>query len=225
MIAIILAAGVGSRLGNSLPKPLTQLENGLSIMEWQITHLQKLSFKRILAVVGFKKELIMERFSDILYVYSPDYQKENTSKSLLRALKLVDEDVLWLNGDVIFHPRTIEKLIEEKKPSMLVNKTLVGEEEVKYRLDASGHIKEVSKKIKEAQGEAVGINFFPKHSLDMLRKNLNNCKNGDYFEFGVQLCIDEGLEVSPVFCEVQDCIEIDFPEDLIKANKLIASWG
>jgi L-glutamine-phosphate cytidylyltransferase len=225
MIAIILAAGVGSRLGNSLPKPLTELDNGLSILEWQISTLKKIGISRIMAVVGFKKELIMERFPDIMYLYNPDYQKENTSKSLLRALNVVDEDVLWLNGDVVFHPQAAKALLHQKTPVMLVNKTAVGEEEVKYRLDAAGKICEVAKKVKDPQGEAVGINFFPKNSLEILRKNLSLCKREDYFEYGVQLCIDQGLKIDPVFCKVAECIEIDFPEDLKKANALIASWG
>ncbi|NNK83088.1 MAG: phosphocholine cytidylyltransferase family protein, partial [Flavobacteriaceae bacterium] len=35
MKIIILAAGIGSRLGNPFPKPLTPLKNGKSIMQMQ----------------------------------------------------------------------------------------------------------------------------------------------------------------------------------------------
>lgn len=225
MIAIILAAGVGSRLGNSTPKALTQLESGLSIMEWQVSHLQKLGIRRILAVVGFKKELIMEEFPGILYVYNPDYLKENTSKSLERALNLVDEDVLWLNGDVLFHPLAVEAIMGQKRPSMLVNEAQVGEEEVKYRLREDNTIAEISKTVHEPLGESVGINFFPKDSLEQLKNSLKACKPMDYFEKGIALCIEQGLKVYPVVCNTKECIEIDFPEDLAKANLLIKSWS
>lgn len=224
MKAIILAAGVGSRLGNSLPKPLTLLENGKTILDWQVEKLKEAGYKQIIGVVGFKKELIMEKFPDILYVYNPDYLKENTSKSLLRALSLIDEDVLWLNGDVIFHPKTIAKIGKGKKAAMLVNSSSVGEEEVKYNLNASGFIREIAKSVSEPKGEAVGINYFPKESLSRFRKNLASCKRDDYFEYAIQLCINEGLEVEPVECGKDDCVEIDFPEDLERANELIRGW-
>lgn len=224
MKAIILAAGVGSRLGNSLPKPLTELASGGSILEWQVKNLKSSSCPQIIAVVGFKKELIMEKFPDILYVYNPDYLKENTSKSLLRALSLIDEDVLWLNGDVVFHPKTIGKILNRKKAAMLVNSSKVGEEEVKYTLSSSGFIKEIAKTVSNPKGEAVGINFFPKESLAPLRENLARCKKEDYFEYAIQLSIDQGMEVEAVECAEDDCVEIDFPEDLKKANELISRW-
>ena len=224
MIAIILAAGVGSRLGKTHPKSLTPLERGITIMEWQISHLKKLGFSRILAMVGFKKELIMEQFPDILYGYNPAYLLENTSKSLLRALTLVDEDVLWLNGDVIFHPKIIKTLTDQKCPSMLVNKTDVGEEEVKYSLAKDGSIAEVSKNVKNPEGESIGINFFPQKSLKILKDNLHACALNDYFEHGIELSINQGLKVYPTVCDLKECIEIDFPEDLAKANSLISTW-
>lgn len=225
MKAIILAAGVGSRLGNSLPKPLTELISGESILEWQIKKLQSSSCPQIIAVVGFKKELIMEKFPGVLYVYNPDYLKENTSKSLLRALSLIDEDVLWLNGDVVFHPKTIQSILSSKRAAMLVNSSKVGEEEVKYNLNSSGFIKEIAKTVSNPKGEAVGINFFPKEALGMLRDNLTRCKREDYFEYAIQLCINQGLEVEAVECAEGDCVEIDFPEDLERANELIKGWN
>ena len=41
MKIIILAAGIGSRLGNPFPKPLTPLKNGKSIMKMQIENLSQ----------------------------------------------------------------------------------------------------------------------------------------------------------------------------------------
>ena len=88
MKIIILAAGIGSRLGNPFPKPLTPLQNGKSIMELQVNHLSsQFNVDDIHVVVGFKKELIMERFPQLTYVYNPFFDRTNTSKSLLRALK------------------------------------------------------------------------------------------------------------------------------------------
>jgi choline kinase len=59
MKIIILAAGIGSRLGNPFPKPLTPLKNGKSIMEYQTENIaSKFNIDDISVVVGFKKDLI-----------------------------------------------------------------------------------------------------------------------------------------------------------------------
>ena len=104
MKAIILAAGIGSRLGNSNPKPLTKLNNGESILGRQVAYLSEyLGVTNIIAIVGYKKDLIMESFPNLLYVYNNFYDTTNTSKSLLAGLiKIENEDVVWLNGDVVF---------------------------------------------------------------------------------------------------------------------------
>lgn len=72
MKIVILAAGIGSRLGNPFPKPLTPLANGKSIMEYQVENIaSKFDIESINVVVGFKKEMIMERFPELTYIYNP----------------------------------------------------------------------------------------------------------------------------------------------------------
>ena len=110
MKIVILAAGMGSRLGNPFPKPLTPLKNGKSIMEMQTENIYTYyDIDDISVVVGFKKDLIMERFPELSYIYNPFFDRTNTSKSLLKALKkLKDKSVLWFNGDVVFDAKSFE---------------------------------------------------------------------------------------------------------------------
>ena len=99
MKIVILAAGIGSRLGNPFPKPLTKLNNGKSIMEMQINNItSRFDIDDINVVVGFKKDLIMERFPNLTYIYNPFFDRTNTSKSLLSALKKnKNSSILWFN--------------------------------------------------------------------------------------------------------------------------------
>ena len=85
---VILAAGMGSRLGRSLPKPLTELSDGRSIMQQQHDNIRAAFGKtaRITTVVGYRAETIVEAFPHVDYVYNDRYDQTNTSKSLLRAL-------------------------------------------------------------------------------------------------------------------------------------------
>lgn len=225
MKIIILAAGIGSRLGNPFPKPLTPLKGGKSIMEKQIDNLSThFSEHDISVVVGFKKDLIMERFPDLTYIYNQFFDATNTSKSLLKALKKYrNEDVLWLNGDVIFDADLFSVLnqeIEDSNSFVSVNTSRVAEEEVKYTLK-NGHIYELSKQVQNGLGEAVGINFIAKKDMPLLLKHLENCDDNDYFERGIETAIQQDeLKVKAVDISDFRCMEVDFKEDLEAANNL-----
>jgi choline kinase len=226
MKIIILAAGVGSRLGNPFPKPLTPLKDGKSIMHKQLHNISKyFDINDVTTVVGFKKDLIMERFPEVNYVYNPFFDTTNTSSSLLQALKKhKGESVLWFNGDVVFDEKLLSLLIEDIKNEnsfISVNTQSVAEEEVKYTLK-DGFVNKLSKEVNNALGEAVGINFIASKDLNIFIKNLEACDDNDYFEKGLEKAISEdGLLLKVVDISEYNCIEIDFKEDLENANKLM----
>jgi CDP-glycerol glycerophosphotransferase len=222
--AVILAAGLGARLGRPFPKPLTPLRDGRSILQQQwdaLTH--AFPDRRVHIVVGFKKELIMEAFPHSLFIYNPDYSETNTSKSLLRALRLVHESgVVWLNGDVVFDPALFGLLkphIDADQSVICVNRERVGAEEVKYNLDEGGNVREVSKTVEDPLGEAVGINFLSARDREPLVRHLDACEDQDFFERGLESAIAAGeLVVKPVDVSAHTAVEVDTAEDLKAAN-------
>ncbi|NND16438.1 MAG: NTP transferase domain-containing protein, partial [Eudoraea sp.] len=203
----------------------TPLANGKSIMQLQVERLSKFfGIDDIYVVVGFKKDLIMERFPELTYIYNPFFDRTNTSKSLLMALKKNrDKSVLWLNGDVVFEEEmlgVLQPFIEKKQSFCAVNTSKVGEEEVKYSLN-DGMIDELSKTVKNGLGEAVGINFVAAPDMADFIKRLDECGNQDYFERGLELAIQkDGLKLAAVDISKYDCMEVDFKEDLENANNL-----
>ena len=221
MKAIILAAGIGSRLGNPNPKPLTKLKNGETILERQVAYLSEyLGMNNIIAIVGYKKDLIMESFPNLLYVYNNFYDTTNTSKSLLAGLiKIENEDVVWLNGDVVFEKKLLPQIIKCPKSCMAVNTNSVGEEEIKYNVFDEGNIKDVSKIVSPALGEAVGINKIIASDLPLLKAKLEKCDHQDYFEKALELSIQDGMKIIPVDINKYLCMEIDFLDDLEQINK------
>ena len=221
MKAIILAAGIGSRLGNSDPKPLTKLKNGESILYRQVEYLSKyIGINNIIMIVGYKKDLIMESFPNLIYVYNNFYDTTNTSKSLLAGLhKIEHEDVMWLNGDVVFEKELLPKIIQCSQSCMAVNTNSVGEEEIKYNVFDDGNIKDVSKTASPALGEAVGINKIMTSDLPLLKANLEKCDDQDYFEKALELSIQDGMKIMPVNINKYLCMEIDFWDDLEQINK------
>jgi len=220
MKVIILAAGIGSRLGKPFPKPLTMLSNGCSILQNQIKNLARyIDLEDIFLIVGFKKDLIMEAFPDLTFIYNDYFDSTNTSKSLLKGInKIKNEDVLWLNGDVVFDHRIVDRLMQQNHSCVAVNTAKVGEEEIKYTISDDGSIKNISKTITDGLGEAVGINYIKSEDLTLFKKCLAACEDNDYFERGVEVAIEGGLKIYPVDISGLNCVEVDFIDDLEKAN-------
>ena len=222
---VILAAGMGTRLGKPWPKPLTQLSDGRSIMQQQMENVQTVfgDKARVTVVVGFKLEMIMEAHPTASFVYNEIYDQTNTSKSLLRALRASQESgVLWLNGDVVFDHKVLERVadrIAADKSFVCVNTSATADEEVKYTVDAQGHIKELSKTVKGALGEAVGINFVSSREKADVITQLDACGEQDYFERGLELAIEKhGLQMEPIDISDLFAVEVDFQDDLDRAN-------
>jgi choline kinase len=227
---VILAAGMGSRLGRSLPKPLTELGDGRTIMGQQFDNIRYAFGKAatVTTVVGYKLEHIIEAFPDAKYVYNERYDQTNTSKSLLRALQASGPGgVLWMNGDVVFSPQVLvraKEWIERDQSFVTVNTSSVSDEEVKYTTTAEGYIKELSKTVKKAQalGEAVGINYVSSRDKATLIRQLQRVGAQDYFERGLELAIEQnGMLVEPVDISDLYAVEIDFAEDLDRANHFV----
>ena len=223
---VILAAGMGTRLGKPWPKPLTPLADGRSIMQQQLENVAQVfgDEARTTIVVGFKMEMIMEAHPNATFVYNEIYDQTNTSKSLLKALRASHESgVLWLNGDVVFDARVLERVadrIRQEKSFVCVNTSATAEEEVKYTVDARGNINALSKQVKNALGEAVGINFISRHHKSAAIKYLEECADNDYFERGLELAIEKtGIEIEPVDISDLFAVEVDFQSDLDRANQ------
>jgi choline kinase len=225
---VILAAGMGTRLGRPYPKPLTPLADGRSILRQQLDHMRQ-GFgpeARITVVVGFKMDLIMEAAADdASFVYNELYDQTNTNRSLLKALRLAPPGgVLWLNGDVVFVPGLLDELrphLAADRSFVAVNTESVAEEEVKYTLDGDGFVKELSKQVVGGLGEAVGINYVAAGDRDTLIAHLERCADQDYFERGLETAIAEaGLRVVAVDISRYGCVEVDFEPDLVRANEI-----
>ena len=223
--AVILAAGMGTRLGRPWPKPLTPLSDGRTIMRQQMDNLRAaFDDLRVTTVIGFKLELILEAFPDVGYVYNESYDQTNTNRSLLKALRQSsDGGVLWMNGDVVSDPMVLERvkdLIGREQSFICVNTAVVGEEEVKYTVDADGFVDRLSKTVTDALGESVGINYVSSTDKANLITRLAECEDSDYFERGLELMIEKDrARVVPFDIRDLFAVEVDFEEDLSRANE------
>lgn len=132
MQAIILAAGLGKRLGE-LTKNNTKCMvevGGIRLIERALRILDKKNLSRIILVVGYQYENLIT-FVDSLKIHTPIqyivnevYNKTNNIFSLsLAKEQMMQEDTLLLESDLIFEERLIDLLIEDERDTLaLVDK-------------------------------------------------------------------------------------------------------
>jgi CDP-glycerol glycerophosphotransferase len=223
--AVILAAGLGTRLGRPLPKPLTELRDGRSILRRQLDALRTVlrDGVEITLVVGHMAEHVMRAAPEAAFVHNPDYARTNTSQSLRCALEASRPGgVLWLNGDVVFDHAILEHVVPALRADesfVCVDTATVSDEEVKYTVDAEGYVHELSKTVVGGLGEAIGINYVSAAHKQTLVEHLARCADSDYFERAIETAIAEhGIRVRPLDISAFAAVEVDFEEDLVRAN-------
>jgi len=214
--AVILAAGMGKRLEIGIPKPLIKIHNEKTILDFQLATLSnRIGIENVIVVVGYKKELIMEKFPNLTFVYNSNYENTNMAKSLLLALKKIDDDLLSVNGDVYFEAKILDLILKQANSGSLVNIKRCGEEEMKYNIDEDGFIKQISKSLNDHQGEALGMNLIEKKDLNIFRNELQSLADHDFIDKALDNLISRNVfRLMPIYVENLFCHEIDYKSDV-----------
>jgi choline kinase len=231
MQAVILVAGIGNRLSSitqGSPKCLIEV-CGKSIAQRQIENLMSVGVKDIVAVTGHRqtelRAFLSARYPFVRYVHNERFAETNTIYSLYLAFPALTGDFFYLNGDVVFAPTLLKKLLAFAGTGLAVELKRCGEEEVKVALSGT-RITSISKQVPpdQARGEFTGIALFrrPMHGLfyDSLKNEVEKRKNvKDYFERALDAIADR-VELTAVDILDEPFVEVDFPEDLERARKL-----
>lgn len=129
MKAIILAAGMGSRLKeltSNIPKCMIEV-NGESLIKRLLKILIKYKVNDVVLVVGYKSEVLIDYISKleldvkVTYIYNKEYNTTNNIYSLFLAKpEILKEDILLLESDLIFDEQVIEKLVSSPENNLAV---------------------------------------------------------------------------------------------------------
>ena len=126
--AIILAAGVGKRLGTADERPKVLLEfGGKTLLQRHIEALLAQGVTRISLTVGHQSERIREHvahlgYSDIVrFIDNPDYRQGSlVSLWVQRPLLESGEDIVLMDGDVLYLPGMIGRLLSAGPENVLL---------------------------------------------------------------------------------------------------------
>lgn len=231
MIAIILAAGKGSRLGDyttDMPKSLLPLDDGQTLLDYNIKILKKFELDNILVVTGFNSGRIEKhvgRYSGVQTVYNPFWNHCNVLGSLYMALQHVNDDFLFLHADTLAEQEIWKMLIDASGEMVLpYQRKLCGEEEMKVQLKKDRLIR-ISKEIPpaEAHGEFLGIAKFHRKTLPYFRDTAERLfKSGtlnQYMEAIIQEAVEHDVfDIVPIDIQNYNFVEVDFEEDYLKAR-------
>jgi choline kinase len=144
--ALLLAAGLGSRLGPltaALPKCLVSV-NGVPILERLVRALDGYGFERLVIVTGYKAECVSaylgERFGGVSveYVVSPFFATTNNIYSLWLARELIDEPFLLVESDLVFDGQLLEQLLQPDR--IAVSRQLPWMGGTTVTLDSGGNV-------------------------------------------------------------------------------------
>lgn len=167
MKAVILAAGLGSRLRpitDDVPKCMVPV-NGIRIIDKQIDNLLQNGISEIYVVDGYKAEILANHLKNVYpsvhIVSNPRYAETNNMYSLYLTSKYIKgEEFLLMNSDVYYDSNIISGILNGTDLSKIAcDKSGYMEESMKITLDGDkiGHI---SKKITPEEYYAVSIDVY-----------------------------------------------------------------
>lgn len=241
MKAVILAAGVGSRLRpitSNKPKCMIKVA-GRPILDYQIRAYASAGIRDIVIVAGYEAVRVKEfckhiKDVNIKIIDNPDYESTNNMYSLYLAARAVEgEEFILSNGDVVFDARIAHEVVSSPESDFIVaDKGSWSEESMKITLSPSGCIDDISKKIgaKRAYGNSIDLYRFSAPSSTLLFGHIrniiereNNLK--DWAEVAIQDLLRSGrLRMSPFDVAKKPWVEIDNYEDLALGDKTFSGF-
>lgn len=226
--AIILAAGLGNRLlplTKDIPKCLLSV-GGKTILEHQIDRLLRAEVNNITVVTGYQAEKIHKFLGNrVRWIHNKDYLATSSLYSFWLAREAATEGFILLNADVLFHEEILFKLLCSPYPDVLTmepNPNL-GEEEMKIHLKKR-KVSQISKTLKEFDGENLGIVKFSKEGGQILLKAVDAIVKSGRIDVMIPFAFDKIAKFHSLYAISSDelpWIEIDFVEDFEKAKKSI----
>lgn len=243
MQAIILAAGMGKRLGaytRDNTKCMVRI-NGVTLIDRMLTQLSGLGLNRVVIVEGYKgrelREHIGKRYDGVLkieFINNPVYDKTNNIYSLALAGKeLGEDDTLLLESDLIFDGKLLDMILEDGHPNVaLVAKYESWMDGTVVRIDEERNIVNfITKKAfryEDADTYYKTVNIykfsreFSKHKyLPFLDAYCKSVGKNEYYEQVLRvttLLDDNDLKALPIggakWYEIDDAADLDIAETI-----------
>jgi L-glutamine-phosphate cytidylyltransferase len=233
MKALIPNSGIGSRMGiltENKPKCLIRVGDE-TILGRQLRILSNVGITSFVITTGpFAeqiKQFCQQQFPQLqfTFVHNEKYATTNYIYSLWLAREYIDEDMLYMHGDMIFEEKHIKHLLAT--PAM--NAVLMNNTQELWEKDGKGRI--IEGKVRE-----ISIHLFDAecHNLNQVYKISKELSGKWWIQMGkyiaegkvnaksddaLNMLLAEGEELYPAFHQSNSIMELDTPEDIEKWNE------
>jgi choline kinase len=234
--AVILAAGVGRRL-----KPFTDTRHkallevgGRSLLQRHLEHLAGGGVERTTLVIGYRGEQIREHCGDrcgamaIRYVENPEYRR-GSILSFRAGLEGLDRSAVFMDADVLYHPDVLQRLLRSTASLACLLDQMAKETGEEMMLGVrAGRVHRIARWVGadwDQVGESVGFFLIGESWLPRLRAIIDDFVRRGAVDVEYEEAISALMAEAPFhFIKVGDLpwTEIDFEEDLVKAERILA---
>lgn len=240
MKALILAAGIGKRLGGltrDIPKCLLPIDFDSVLLDYSLQAIKDNGFNEVVFLTGHAEDILKNHIDkkwkndfSFKFIFNDKYAEFNNIYSAYLAKDIWDDETVLFNSDIIFHPDILKNLISKitKTPkSYLVihDRKVLTAEDMKVKINENGEIKEINKglDIKTSYGEYIGITYLRDSErlkfLESLEENVKAKRLDIYYEDALA-CVLNDTSVLCSSTEGKIWTEVDTKEDYELAKKI-----
>lgn len=230
MQAIILSAGRGSRLlplTTDLPKCLLPI-GMTTVLGMQLDTLAKAGIKKATIVTGFNEHLVEAELSKrvqgpkIKTKFNPFFQVADNLASCWMVRKDMDKDFLIINGDTLFSPEVIEKILAAPPADITVTidkKDQYDGDDMKVTLDGA-QLLSIGKTLspQQTQGESIGMLRFMGEGRAIFKNELKRRMRKEdgtksWYLSAIDHLAKSGVGITTTNIQGETWAELDTPED------------
>ncbi|MFN3389365.1 MAG: NTP transferase domain-containing protein [Allosphingosinicella sp.] len=237
--AIILSAGKGSRLlplTADRPKCLIAL-SGRSLLEWQLDALAASGVREVVVVTGFRDDLVEAAVAGrpgVRTAFNPFYHVADNLGSVWMVRGELDRDTLLLNGDTLVSTRLLARVLGAQSGPIAVTvdeKDAYDADDMKV-LRQGDRLLRIGKALEPGQynAESIGLLAFRGEGgaafaaqVDTMMRWPDGTRR--WYLRAIDQLAQNGAEVRTVSIVGEEWQEVDFPEDVVKAEALTARWA
>ena len=241
MRAVILSAGQGSRLlplTADRPKCLLPLKSK-TLLQWQVETLAAGGVKDIVVVVGFRAAMVEGHLAQLRRdglalrtILNPFFNVADNLGSCWLAREEMNGDFLIVNGDTIFEPAVLQRLLASPAAPITVTidrKDSYDADDMKVQVEGT-RLLDIGKTLPldVVNGESIGMLLFrgegPSLFRDAVEKAMRQPEGLKWWYLKVIAQIAKSHRVETMLIQGLRWGEVDYPADLLRAERLAESW-
>lgn len=237
---IILSAGQGRRLcpmTAERPKCMLPIQ-GKPLIEWQLEALEACGIEHVTVVTGFGTEQVEDLLvnrkgtATTSVCFNPFFEAADNLISCWAARGEMTEDFILLNGDTLFEPAVLERLMDSPaRPVTLATdvKSAYDADDMKVQL-ADERLLQIGKDLPldRTDGESIGLMLFRGQGVTLFRASLEQAVRDPralkQWYLSIIGQIAKSGQVWTQSIAGLDWSEIDYPLDLLRASAMVGRW-